>query len=206
MRLNRVFAALMAALLLLALPMSALALTENRNGASSARGGVAGTEKQAREYVIKFGVEHALGEHDKYPIYSAPDINAVRGANGKAMLATSGGADSAGWEGAWLLMRYEKSNGGYRVGWVPKSELNMITIEATRSVNFAYWTVTLAEDCALTDDPLMESEILAYADRGEQLVYLAYYRYKQGKEYAYVRGELNGQPVCGFIPFGAIDW
>ena len=206
MRLNRLFAALMAALLLLALPMSALALTENRNGASSARGGVAGTEKQAREYVIKFGVEHALGEHDKYPIYSAPDINAVRGANGKAMLATSGGADSAGWEGAWLLMRYEKSNGGYRVGWVPKSELNMITIEATRSVNFAYWTVTLAEDCALTDDPLMESEILAYADRGEQLVYLAYYRYKQGKEYAYVRGELNGQPVCGFIPFGAIDW
>ena len=206
MRLNRVFAALMAALLLLALPMSALALTENRNGASSARGGVAGTEKQAREYVIKFGVEHALGEHDKYPIYSAPDLNAVRGANGKAMLATSGGADSAGWEGAWLLMRYEKSNGGYRVGWVPKSELNMITIEATRSVNFAYWTVTLAEDCALTDDPLMESEILAYADRGEQLVYLAYYRYKQGKEYAYVRGELNGQPVCGFIPFGAIDW
>ena len=206
MRLNRVFAALMAALLLLALPMSALALTENKNGASSARGGVAGTEKQAREYVIKFGVEHALGEHDKYPIYSAPDLNAVRGANGKAMLATSGGADSAGWEGAWLLMRYEKSNGGYRVGWVPKSELNMITIEATRSVNFAYWTVTLAEDCALTDDPLMESEILAYADRGEQLVYLAYYRYKQGKEYAYVRGELNGQPVCGFIPFGAIDW
>lgn len=206
MRLNRVFAALMAALLLLALPMSALALTENRNGASSARGGVAGTEKQAREYVIKFGVEHALGEHDKYPIYSAPDLNAVRGANGKAMLATSGGADSAGWEGAWLLMRYEKSNGGYRVGWVPKSELNMITIEATRSVNFAYWTVTLAEDCVLTDDPLMESEILAYADRGEQLVYLAYYRYKQGKEYAYVRGELNGQPVCGFIPFGAIDW
>ena len=206
MRLNRLFAALMAALLLLALPMAALAITETRNGASSARGGVAGTEKQAREYVIKFGVEHALGEHDKYPIYSAPDLNAVRGANGKAMLATSGGADSAGWEGAWLLMRYEKSNGGYRVGWVPKSELNMITIEATRSVNFAYWTVTLAEDCALTDDPLMESEILAYADRGEQLVYLAYYRYKQGKEYAYVRGELNGQPVCGFIPFGAIDW
>ena len=206
MRLNRLFAALMAALLLLALPMSALALTENKNGASSVRGGVAGTEKQAREYVIKFGVEHALGEHDKYPIYSAPDLNAVRGAKGKAMLATSGGAYSAGWEGAWLLMRYEKSNGGYRVGWVPKSELNMITIEATRSVNFAYWTVTLAEDCALTDDPLMESEILAYADRGEQLDYLAYYRYKQGKEYAYVRGELNGQPVCGFIPFGAIDW
>ena len=206
MRLRRFCLVLVAALLLLALPMSAQALSDKKNGASTAQGTVAGTERQAREYVIKFGVEHALGEHDKYPIYSAPDLNAVRGANGKALLATSGGADSAGWEGAWLLMRYEKSNGGYRVGWVPKSELNMITIEATRSVNFAYWTVTLAEDCALTDDPLMESETLCYADRGEQLIYLAYYRYKQGKEYAYVRGELNGQPVCGFIPFSAIDW
>lgn len=206
MKLKRFWLVLTIALLLLALPMSALALSENRNGAGSARGGTAGTERQAREYVIKFGVEHALGEHDKYPVYSAPDLNAVRGANGKAMLATSGGADSAGWEGAWLLMRYEKNSGGYRVGWVPKNKLNMVTIEATRSVNFAYWTVTLAEDCALTDDPLMESEILAYADRGEQLIYLAYYRYKQGKEYAYVRGELNGQPVCGFIPFNAIDW
>ena len=207
MKLKRFCLALTVALLLLALPMSALALSENKNGAGTVSASAAGTERQAREYVIKFGVEHALGEHDKYPVYSAPDLNAVRGANGKAMLATSGGADSAGWEGAWLLMRYEKSNGGYRVGWVPKDKLNMITIEATRSVNFAYWTVTLDEDCALTDDPLMESETLCYADAGEQLIYLAYYRYgTKGKEYAYVRGELNGQPVCGFIPFGAIDW
>ena len=207
MKLKRFCLALTVALLLLALPMSALALSENKNGAGTVSASAAGTERQAREYVIKFGVEHALGEHDKYPVYSAPDLNAVRGANGKAMLATSGGADSAGWEGAWLLMRYEKSNGGYRVGWVPKDKLNMITIEATRSVNFAYWTVTLDEDCALTDDPLMESETLCYADAGEQLIYLAYYRYgTKGKEYAYVRGELNGQPVCGFIPFSAIDW
>ena len=207
MKLKRFCLALTAALLLLALPVSALALSGNKNGASSVRASAAGTARQAREYVIKFGVEHALGEHDKYPVYSAPDLNAVRGANGRAMLATSGGADSAGWEGAWLLMRYEKSNGGYRVGWVPKDKLNMITIEATRSVNFAYWTVTLAEDCALTDDPLLESETLCYADAGEQLTYLAYYRYgTKGKEYAYVRGELNGQPVCGFIPFSAIDW
>ena len=198
--------ALVAMLLVLALPVSALALSENRNGAGGVQSRGSGTQWQARDYVIKFGVEHALGERDKYPVYSAPDLNAVRGANGKAMLATSGGADSAGWEGAWLLMRYEKNNGGYRVGWVPKSALNMRTIEATRSVNFAYWTVTLARDCALTDDPLMESETLCYADRGEQLIYLAYYRYRQGKEYAYVRGELNGHPVCGFIPFDAIDW
>ena len=205
---KRFWMPLTAALLLLALlPAGALALSGHKKTEAEPVAFSEISEEEAREYVIKFGVEHAIGEHDKYPVYSAPDLNAVRGANGKAMLATSGGADSAGWEGAWLLMRYEKSNGGYRVGWVPKDKLNMITIEATRSVNFAYWTVTLDEDCALTDDPLMESETLCYANAGEQLIYLAYYRYgTKGKEYAYVRGELNGQPVCGFIPFSAIDW
>ena len=92
------------------------------------------------------------------------------------------------------------------MGWVPRSELNMRGIEATRSVKFAYWTVTLAESCYLTDDPLYESELLARASAGEQLTYLAYYCYKNGKEYAYVRGELDGKPICGFIPFSAIDW
>lgn len=175
----------------------------------------AGTVKQnaislgsavARTYEIKFGKESKLGNNDSYPIYSAPDLNAVRGANGKASLHTSGGAYSAGWNGAWLLMRYEKSNGGYRVGWVPKTELNMRGIERTKQLSFAYWTVTLDEDCILTDDPLMESEVLAYASKGEAMTYLAFYQYNNGREYAYVQGELNGKPVCGFIPFEAIAW
>lgn len=205
---KRFWMPLTAALLLLALlPAGALALSGHKKTEAEPVAFSEISEEEAREYVIKFGVEHRLGQKDKYPIYSAPDLNAVRGAKGKATLATAGGADSAGWEGAWLLMRYEKSNGGYRVGWVPKSSLNMNTIEATRSVNFAYSTVVLAEDCRLTDDPLMESETLCYADAGEQLTYLAYYRYgAKGKEYAYVRGDYNGQPVCGFIPFDAIAW
>ena len=66
--------------------------------------------------------------------------------------------------------------------------------------------MTLDEDCILTDDPLMESEILAYASAGEELTYLAYYHYNNGKEYAYVQGELDGRPVCGFIPFDAVAW
>ena len=41
---------------------------------------------------------------------------------------------------------------------------------------------------------------------GEELTYLAYYCYNGGKEYAYVQGELDGRPVCGFIPFDAIAW
>lgn len=199
---KRILAAVAAVVLMMATTAGALALTPTGSSGSKA----AVSRASAKDYTIKFGKEHKLGNNDSYPVYSAPALNAVRGANGKASMHTSGGAYSAGWSGAWLLMRYEKNNGGYRVGWVPKSELNMRGIEATRNVNFAYWAVTLDEDCMLTDDPLMESEALAYAAKGERLTYLAYYQYNGGKEYAYVQGEMNGKPVCGFIPFDAIAW
>lgn len=202
---KRFWISLLAALLAVMLPVCALALT----GASATGGALqtgAADARRAKDYVIRFGLEHKMGNNDTYPIYSAPALNAVRGANGKASMHTSGGGYSAGWSGAWLLMRYEKKDGGYRVGWVPKSELNMRGIEATRSVSFAYWPVTLGKNCMLTDDPLMESEALAYAEAGEKLMYLAFYQYNGGREYAYVQGELDGRPVCGFIPFDAIAW
>ncbi|MBQ4264614.1 MAG: hypothetical protein IJB85_03795 [Clostridia bacterium] len=207
MKIKRLLVIAAAVLLVVILPVSAMALTTADSwGTSRADSYVPYSTASARDYQIKFGKEHHVGNNDTYPVYSAPALDAVRGGNGKASLHTSGGMYSAGWEGAWLLVRYEKNNGGYRVGWVPRSELNMRGIEASRSVDFAYWTVTLAETCYLTDDPLYESEVLAKASAGEQLTYLACYQYGSGKEYAYVRGELNGRPICGFIPFSAIDW
>ncbi len=202
---KRIWISLLAVVLALVLPVSALALT----GTSASSKYTTGRSGYAKDYVLGFGKEHKMGYNTSdmtYPVYSAPSLNAVRGANGKASMLKDEPAYSAGWCGAWLLMRYQKANGGYRVGWVPKSELNMRKIEATRNVDFAYWPVTLASDCMLTDDPLLESEILAYASAGEQLTYLAFYQYNGGREYAYVQGELNGRPVCGFIPFNAIAW
>lgn len=160
----------------------------------------------AKDFVFSFGEEHQLGNKDTWDIYSAPYLNAIRGANGKACVHTSERVDSAGWNGAWLLVRYEKSNGGYRVGWIPNTAVKSGRIEATRSVDFAYWPVTLKQDCELTDDPLLASETLAYAQAGEVLTYLGYYQFSNGQELAYVEGEMDGRPICGFIPFGAIDW
>ena len=195
-----------AIMMMLLFAANALALSSTGTSQSHTAYTVAGSEAMARSYRIAFGIEGKLGNNDSYPVYSAPDFNAVRGANGKASVHTSGGMYSAGWEGAWLMVRYEKNNGGYRVGWIPRNELNMRGIERTKNLNFAYWTVTLDENCALTDDPLLESDKLAYASRGETLTYLGYYQYNNGREYAYVRGDLDGQPICGFIPFEAIDW
>jgi len=201
MKLYRILALAMVMLMLFSANAFAL-----KSAGPAVHGKTQAVNVSPKDFEIKFGKEKKLGNNDSYPVYSAPALNAVRGANGKASLHTSGGAYSAGWSGAWLLMRYEKNNGGYRVGWVPKTELNMRGIERTKQLNFAYWKVTLDEDCILTDDPLMESEILAYASAGEELTYLAYYHYNNGKEYAYVQGELDGRPVCGFIPFDAVAW
>ena len=164
------------------------------------------TLSEARQYAIKFGHETKLGYKDSLPVYSAPMLDAVRGANGKASCHTSEGLDSAGWMGAWLMIRYEKNNGGYRVGWVPNTELKSGRVEASRSVNFAYWPVEIAVDCMLTDDPLLESENLGYVSAGSTLTFLATYQYRNGREYAYVSGYMNGQPVSGFIPLYAINW
>lgn len=193
-------------LILVMLPLSAFALTSGSPGLKDYRY-QSGSRYTAKDYQIKFGREEHLGYKDTWQVYSAPSLNAVRGANGKASVYTSESVYTAGWSGSWLMVRYEKGNGGFRVGWVPKSGINSIkTVSASRNLDFAYWTVELDENCMLTDDPLYESEVLAYASAGEQLTYLAFYQYNGGREYAYVQGDLDGRPICGFIPFEAIAW
>lgn len=191
-------------LILMCLPVHAFALTANLPGLKDPTYS-AGSSYDAKSYRIAFGDEPYLEGNSVWPVYSAPSLSAIRGANGKASLATNGDVYTGGWSGAWLFVRYPKNNGGFRVGWVAKQDINRI-IKRTKQCNFAYWTVTLEKDCMLTDDPLYESETLAYASRGETLTYLGYYQYGNGREYAYVQGEMDGRPICGFIPFNAIAW
>lgn len=203
---KRVWMTLVLTLVCVMLPLSAFALTKGSPGLKD-DGYASGSQAQAREYEISFRYAEDLGNKDTWQVYTAPSLYAVRGANGKASVHTSEAVYTGCWSGAWLMVRYEKNNGGHRVGWVPKSGINAInTVTEWRNSDFAYWQVELRSDCMLTDDPLYESEALAYASAGEQLTYLAYYQYNGGREYAYVQGDLDGQPICGFIPFEAIDW
>ena len=196
--------ALIAMIAIMILPTAAFALSGGSPGLSDYRYGT-GDASQARNYAIAFGTEPYLDGNSLWPVYSAPNLDAVRGSNGRAMLCTDDEVYTAGWSGSWLMVRYPKDNGGFRVGWVPKHEINR-EIKRSKACDFAYWTVTVGKNCTLTDDPLYESEALAYASSGETLTYLGYYQYGNGREYAYVQGDLNGRPVCGFIPFEAIAW
>ena len=192
-------------LLICLLPACALALTPGGAPGLSDNRYRTGDRYTAKEYKIAFGAEPYLEGNATWPVYSAPAMNAYRAANGKASVHMEDDVYSGGWSGAWLFVRYPKVNGGYRVGWVPKEAINR-PIKRTKQCDFAYWTVETNQSCQLTDDPLYESDILAYASAGETLTYLGYYQYGNGREYAYVQGDMNGQPVCGFIPFNAIDW
>ena len=204
MKMKKVLAMAMMVVMLFTACAPALALS---SGAAGLRDNPyrTGTREQAKEYSFGFGRESLLGGNWTWPVYSAPSMDAFRAAGGKASVHMEDDVYSGGWSGAWLLIRYPKVTGGFRVGWVPKSEINR-PIERTRDLEFAYWTVSLNQACALTDDPLYESDVIAYAEAGEELTYLAYYQYNGGREYAYVQGELNGKPICGFVPFEAVSF
>ena len=197
-------AAVIAVMMVMILSATALALKPPASGTAGAHG-QAGTRSQAKQYEIAFGAEPYLEGNATWPVYSAPTLRAYRAANGRASVHMEDDVYSGGWLGSWLLIRYPKVNGGQRVGWVPKAEINR-PIKRTKECNFAFWPVKVKQDCIMTDDPLYESEILAYASRGEELTYLGYYPYNRSCEYAYVQGEMDGEQVCGFIPFDAIDW
>ena len=109
MKMKRMLMIALVVLLIVLLPVAAMALTStNSTGSSRIDRYVPYNTASAKDYVISFGKEHKLGNNDSYPVYTAPELDAVRGANGKASLHTSGGMYSAGWEGAWLMVRYEK--------------------------------------------------------------------------------------------------
>lgn len=196
---------LMLSVMLAALPLTSFAVMKVNSGADRP------SVTAAEDYPLnKFGKEHKLDVAESIKVYTAPSTQAVRGADGKATMGTGGTIYSAGWNNQWLLIRYEKTKGGYRVGWVRKSDFcdqNQENLECTRNVKFAYWTVRAKEDSYLTDDPIEESEWLGTVAQGEELTFLSYYQYDAGHtKYAYVQGDMDGQPIAGFIPFDAIEW
>ena len=159
---------------------------------------------EAKQYSFSFSSDKGIRHNDRWDVYSAPSLNAVRGANGKAMVRSYERIMTAGWNGAWLMIRYEKSE-GVRIGWVANGQIGA-PVETDHEIMFARWTMPVRMDCAITDDPVSESETLKNVVSGEEVIYLAHYQEDGGKEYAYIKTDLDGKLVYGFIPFDAIDW
>ena len=134
-------------------------------------------------------VKGSIGKK-KLAVYSAPDKKAWRGANNKAVVVPDGVEYVAGKYKSWTLILYPVSDGGYRVGYVNYKSGNDVP-----TLNFASLPAMINAPCALTDDPVQYSSVIANLDRGTEVTYLATY-----ENLAYIETKVNKKVVRGFVP------
>ena len=170
--------------------------TKNENGKSVWDGFSTGFDTlQGFSYV-----EMKAGQ--KLPVYSAPSASSWRGANGKAMVSTTGFVYAAGWESGWLLVMYETNPGSVRVGYVSSGDIKG-SVPLNSRLTFAYTPATVTARCELTDDPARcYAPILTLAS-GSRVTYLSSFFNRDAWDY--VETTVNGQQVRGFIPAGMLD-
>ena len=123
------------------------------------------------------------------PVYSAPDKNSYRAANGKAAVSLKGEVDILAVQDGWTLIQYEVSNRTSRIGWVE-------TVIGEGGENqFAATPLVSAADTFLTDDPFVSQFEQVQIPKGTELTGLA----QCGEFYAYV--EYRADKLCrGFVP------
>ena len=150
----------------------------------------------------------AIRADQRLDVYSAPSAASWRGANGKAMVNTSGAVWAAGWENGWLLIFYELTSGvnagGVRVGYVNGSKIQG-KVGVSQSLSFSYARCPLTASCALTDDPLRQASAIATLRAGTAVTYLTTVTNQRGQVFDYIETTVGGQTVRGFIPSGCLN-
>lgn len=123
------------------------------------------------------------------PVYSAPDKNSYRAANGKAAVSLKGEVDILAVQDGWTLIQYEVSNRTSRIGWV-EGELS-----DDAEFEFASTPLVTAADTFLTDDPFVSQFEQVQIPKGTELTGLA----QCGEFYAYVEYRAD-KLYRGFVP------
>ncbi len=141
--------------------------------------------------------EYGIG-YGNCPVYSAPSTSAFRCANGKASCDTNYDMWIAGFDqgSGWLMVRYEINNGGWRVGYIPKSSIPgfKTTIDPLK---FSYIPQTAMGTIDVTDNPLTVSSSFARLHAGGTYHILGKYTYYGN--WWYIEFTVNGQVARGFI-------
>jgi len=148
-----------------------------------------------------FLVELKAGQ--KLAVYSAPDAQSYRGANGKAAVSTNGAVYAAGWEDGWLLLMYLTNNGSVRVGYADGGHIKGVP-SGLPMLEWDPVQVTVKENAILTDDPVKAFSTLARLGTGSQVTYLTEYQNRYA--WAYVETTVQGQRVRGFVKADALDF
>ena len=154
-----------------------------------------------------FQVANIRGEQ-KLNVYSAPSTASWRGANGRAMVNTSGGVWAAGWENGWLLVFYETNAGSVRVGYVNGNTISGPVTTAWGTLNdplfFSRQNARLTANCQLTDDPVKNASAITSLRSGGTVKYLTTVINQYGRVWDYIETSVSGQTVRGYIPSGCL--
>lgn len=129
-----------------------------------------------------------------FTVYTGPGEEYLVAAKGKAKVSTNDTIRCFGrLEDWWVLVEYGVSGSQRRIGCIDLSD-HMETIDESRMLPLADQSFLLTNPIALTDDPNGSAKSLGKIS-GE-VTLLAY----KNPDWAYVEGELDGQPVRGFLP------
>lgn len=133
----------------------------------------------------------------KYPVYSAPSENSMRGANGKASVSTNDWIQVFGRENGWIMIQYAIDASHYRIGWITEKALPKNS--SVDTVDFMYSDTIVISDANLTDDPLFSESVVCTIPAGNTVQYLS----TMG-EWVYIEWNGASQPVRGFIRLNCV--
>ncbi len=150
--------------------------------------------------VIDFKFHHyqyGIG-YGNCPVYTAPSTSAYRAANGKASVDTNYDMYIGGFEtgSGWLLVRYETSGGGVRVGYIPPNYISGFKTDIDR-LKFSHIQQTATSYIDITDNPLNYNTSFGTLSPGDTYYILGKYTYYGN--WWYIECYVNGQIARGFI-------
>lgn len=127
-----------------------------------------------------------------YDVYTGPGTGYYRVGNA----AVGGGVCRwYGTEGDWVLMGYQYTKGGYRLGYIPRAGIpDGVNVQ---ELHFMYEPVTVISAASLTDDPVIDPTWLFKVPEGTTVKLLGFL--PDNDHWAYIETEYAGEPVRGFI-------
>ena len=127
-----------------------------------------------------------------YAVYSGPDEEYMRGANGKAAVSTNDWIQVFGKENGWILIQYAISKDHMRFGWISENALPKGA--SVENIQFTPVTAYTKTNTSITDDPLFSKSNLITLPEGCWVTWLA----TMG-DWAYIESS-TGDVLRGFVP------
>ena len=149
-----------------------------------------------------FTVLTKLKAGQNFPVYSAPDANSYRAANGKASVSSNGAIYAMGWDSGWLLVMYETNNGQCRIGYIDGTKIKG-DIPVLGQLSTGRVSCRTTSSAGVTDDPAKTGKLLTTLPAGTTVIYLT--TMYNSSAWDYIETTIDGKTARGFVPSGCLD-